>query len=135
MSQISDRWGGGSSLFGTLSEIFLFFNYDASPKLFLTMLCVVPNPIVPLIKKVCAVSPPSSVPFFPCGVPTPPDTHELNVLLKHLNILCSVPTLVLTSDQMFQIGLVSLEFKHLISLVVSLAKLLSTSVTLPAELV
>ena len=29
------RWGrgGGSSLFGTLSQIFLFLNYDASPKL------------------------------------------------------------------------------------------------------
>ena len=26
--------GGGSSLFGTLSEIFLFFNNDASPKPF-----------------------------------------------------------------------------------------------------
>ena len=26
--------GGGSSLFGTLSQIVLFFNYDASPKLF-----------------------------------------------------------------------------------------------------
>ena len=34
-----------------------------------------------------------------CGVPP--------ILLKHLDILLCVPTLVLTSDQVFQIGLVS----------------------------
>ena len=67
-----------------------------------------------------------------CGVPTP-------MHLKHFRILFSVPvpTLVLTSDQMFQIGLVSphLILKHLISLVVSLAQLVSPSGALPAELV
>ena len=59
------------------------------------------------------------------------------LLLKYLRILCGVPTLVLTSSQIFQIELVSpdLILKHLISLVVNLAQLLSPSVALPAELV
>ena len=67
------------------------------------------------------------------------------MLLKHFNILDGVTTLVLTSDQMFQIGLVSrirdldwcspIKFKHLISLLVSLAQLESTSVALQANLV
>ena len=59
------------------------------------------------------------------------------LLLKYLRILCGVPTLVLTSSQIFQIELVSpdLILKHLISLVVSLAQLVSPSGALPAELV
>ena len=59
------------------------------------------------------------------------------LLLKHLRILCCVPNLVLISDQMFQIGLVSphLILKHLISSVVILAQLVYPSVALPAELV
>ena len=62
-----------------------------------------------------------------CGVPP--------LILKYLTILRGVPTLVLTSDQMFQIGLVSphLILKYLISLVVSLAQLVSPSGALPAE--
>ena len=82
-----------------------------------------------------------------CGVPTclniRPDTLKWNVrcppplLLKYLRILCGVPNLVLTSDQMFQIGLVSphLILKHLISSVVILAQLVSLSLSLQAELV
>ena len=38
--------------------------------LFLSMLCGVPTPIVPLINKVCAVSPPPSIRFF-CAVSPP----------------------------------------------------------------
>ena len=64
-----------------------------------------------------------------CGVPP--------LLFKYFRISCSVPTLVLTSEQMFQIGLVSphLILKQLISLDVSLAQLVFPSVALSAELV
>ena len=57
---------------------------------------------------------------------------------KFLWILCGVPTLVWTSDQMFQIGMCGVPppiLKHLLSSVVSLAQLVSPSVALPAELV
>ena len=58
MSQISER-GGGSSLFGTLSEIFLFFDYDASP-VYLQLPRSVKNIISsffiqPPVERICAV--------------------------------------------------------------------------------
>ena len=59
------------------------------------------------------------------------------LLQKYLRILCGVPTLVITSDQMIQIGMCGvtpLILKHLVSSVVSLAQLVSPSVALPAKL-
>ena len=60
------------------------------------------------------------------------------MLQKYLRILCGVPTLVITSDQMIQIGMCGvppLILKHLVRSVVNLAQLVSPSVALPAELV
>ena len=62
-------------------------------------------------------------------MPSPPP------LLKYIQIFCSVSTFVRTSDQMSKIGIFHLILKHLISLVFSLAQLVSPSVALPAELV
>ena len=70
--------------------------------------------------------------FRMCGVPPP-------LLLKHLRIMCGVPTLVWPSDQMSilecAVSLPHLILKHLNSSVVSLAQFVSPSVALPAQLV
>ena len=57
--------GGVSGVLDNVQNLVVFF-FDGSPKLFLSMLCGVPTPIVPLSKKVSAVSPFQYM-FFLCG--------------------------------------------------------------------
>ena len=55
------------------------------------------------------------------------------MLFKHLRILCGVPTLVLTSDYISQIGMYNAPPNS--EIYYQLAQLVSPSVALPAELV
>ena len=97
------------------------------------MLCGVPTPFVPLIKKVCAVSPPSSTNF---SVRCPPLCNS--VPLPHLAlswILSKVENLESSSlqDEATHLFFFSVLFDPSL-IIINLAQLVSPSVELLAEI-
>ena len=105
--------------------------HPPTAKLFLSMLCDVPTPIryvrCPHLNKVCAVSPPSSICFFLCGVPPLCHTWLCLRFVAKLRIW-QVPACKMKPQIVFYVLLSP-------NWIINLSQLVSPSVALPAELV